>query len=37
MQSLRFPLFPKLLGVVLLMAVLTFAGCGGGGSGTTSQ
>ena len=40
MQSARFPHFPKLLGVVLLLAVLTLAGCGGGGSGTgttTSQ
>jgi osmoprotectant transport system substrate-binding protein len=36
MQSNRFPHFPKLLGVVLLMAVLTLAGCGGGGSGTTT-
>lgn len=36
MQSKGFPHFPKLLGVVLLMAVLTLAGCGGGGSGTTT-
>ncbi len=34
MQSARFPHFGKLLGVVLLLAVLTLAGCGGGGSGT---
>jgi osmoprotectant transport system permease protein len=39
MSSARFPHFAKLLGVVLLLAVLTIAGCGGGGSGssTTSQ
>ena len=37
MQSLRIPLFPKLLGVVMLMSVLTMAGCGGGGSGTTTS
>lgn len=34
MASARTRLFGKLLGVVLLLAVLTLAGCGGGGSGT---
>jgi osmoprotectant transport system permease protein len=36
MQSAYFPRFPKLLGVVTLLAVLTLAGCGGGGSGTSA-
>lgn len=36
MQSDRVPHSVKLLGVVLLLAVLTLAGCGGGGSGTTT-
>ncbi len=36
MQALRVPLFPKLLGVVMLMTVLMLAGCGGGGSGSTT-
>lgn len=36
MRSFGFPHFPKLLGVALLLSVLTLAGCGGGGSGTTS-
>ncbi len=35
MPSVRRPNFAKLLGVVLLMTVLTLAGCGGGGSGNT--
>lgn len=35
MPSVRRSHFAKLLGVVLLMTVLTLAGCGGGGSGTT--
>ncbi|HLZ20905.1 MAG TPA: glycine betaine ABC transporter substrate-binding protein [Ktedonobacterales bacterium] len=34
MASARTGLFGKLLGVVLLLTVLTLAGCGGGGSGT---
>jgi osmoprotectant transport system permease protein len=36
MQSARFSHFPKLLGVVLMLAVLAIAGCGGGGSGTST-
>jgi osmoprotectant transport system substrate-binding protein len=34
MRSLRQSNFAKLLGVVVLLSVLTLAGCGGGGSGT---
>ena len=36
MQIGRIPAFVKLLGVVLMLSVLTLAGCGGGGSGSTS-
>ncbi len=36
MQIGRIPAFVKLLGVVLMLSILTLAGCGGGGSGTTS-
>jgi osmoprotectant transport system substrate-binding protein len=36
MASARTRLFGKLLGVVLLLTVLTLAGCGGGGSGGAS-
>jgi osmoprotectant transport system substrate-binding protein len=36
MQLARSPFFAKLLGVVMLMSILTIAGCGGGGSGATS-
>lgn len=35
MQSARFPHLKVVLGVVMLLAVLTIAGCGGGGSGST--
>jgi osmoprotectant transport system substrate-binding protein len=37
MPSVRGSHFAKLLGVVLLLTVLTLAGCGGGGSGTTGS
>lgn len=37
MQIGRVPAFVKLLGVVLMFSVLTLAGCGGGGSGSTSN
>lgn len=36
MQIGRIPAFVKLLGVVLMLSVLTIAGCGGGGSGSGS-
>jgi osmoprotectant transport system permease protein len=36
MQSARFPQVKMSLGVVMLLAVLTLAGCGGGGSGSTT-
>lgn len=34
MQIGRIPAFVKLLGVVLMLSILTLAGCGGGGSGS---
>jgi len=36
MGSFRFSHLGKLLGVVMLLSILTLAGCGGGGSGSTS-
>jgi osmoprotectant transport system permease protein len=36
MQSARYPHIKTVLGVVMLLTVLTLAGCGGGGSGTTT-
>ncbi len=33
MQAARFPHLKMVLGVVMLLTVLTIAGCGGGGSG----
>lgn len=36
MPLARFPHLKVVLGVVMLLTVLTIAGCGGGGSGTTS-
>jgi osmoprotectant transport system substrate-binding protein len=35
-MSLRIPPFGKLLGVVVMLSVLTLAGCGGGGSGNAT-
>src|SRR5689334_7675824 len=34
-NTIAFPRMVKVLGVVCMLAVLTLAGCGGGGSGTT--
>jgi len=37
MHSVRFPHVKTVLGVVMLLTVLTLAGCGGGGSGVVSS